>query len=255
MENTNKLLNTVPGKSDFAIKTLLKTTTGTIANAIIHPEMKSIFLKEGYLAGGCIRSLVVGEPINDYDIYFKTEKAANRFRKLFMDGLKGSLHWGPVAKVVDIKLNIPFTDKKVLCLKSDKWFTGITPTAITCDYDEGLLEQSPDVQFIFKYSGSPNYVVGRFDFTNCMAYYDIDTDDLVYLNNMKMHCHRNILVFSPNCFNCLSALWRMTKFQKRGWFISNEEMFKVAKRASMATEEEKKIFFYGKSSYSGSETY
>jgi hypothetical protein len=60
--------------SGYKAKTINKIISEKItdlANSIDDPAIRSIIEKKTIVTGGCIASMLLGEPVNDYDIYFR----------------------------------------------------------------------------------------------------------------------------------------------------------------------------------------
>lgn len=58
-----------------------KLLTGVMNNfleSINSSEVKTIIKEKSYITGGCIPSMLMGEFVNDYDIYFYTNSSAKK---------------------------------------------------------------------------------------------------------------------------------------------------------------------------------
>lgn len=118
---------------DKEIKLHLHSLHNEIVSKASFPELQKMLEKETYFAGGCFKSLVLNEKVNDYDIYFKTEAAAKRFKKIFQ---------------------VDFEPKLV------------TNNAVTIELN------GKTIQFITKFFGQPFQVIRHFDFEHCQNFYN-----------------------------------------------------------------------------------
>ena len=187
---------------DVKLVLFLKTIRDEILDGFINTELKDLVLNTGFITGGCFNSLYHREQVNDYDIYFKTEQAAARFKKIIDKGLKEGE---------------AFTNQKILKLQ----FKHSSDNAIT--FQTFKFGQSIQIQFIIKYSGTPKEVTNRFDFQHAKNYFDFKMSflDVSYLNSHKE------LVFNMEASHPFEAIKRMNKFISKGWSIDDQEIAKM----------------------------
>jgi hypothetical protein len=166
-----------------------------------------------FIAGGAIRDLYCNQPVNDYDIYFKTKKLAKRFTK----------DW------------VNFINYKQFSILA------ITKNAITLQLLSG-----EKVQFITRdvYCGRPDAVIDRFDFTNSMCYYH--NNRLILTVKMRVACEKNLLVYNRECIFPINSIKRLVKFMYRGWGISKWEFVRLLFHSITNVKDYKEV---GNSSY------
>ena len=153
-------------------------------------EKLGTFYQQGYfISGGCIGSLLRGELVNDYDVYFYTQKVGDRIVKLYTEDSSYTSY---------VKLaEAPYRDLQV----GDKI---ITENAVTLK--NGL-------QLITKHYGEPDVIRNTFDFEHCKPYYYPKTDKLYispkqYILNMT----KKLKLTGPDVI-----AYREQKFIDRGW--------------------------------------
>jgi hypothetical protein len=163
-------------------------------------------LSGAYIAGGAITSLFTNSDINDLDIYFPSmqsvvEAVACCYNAEEFVSEEG---WAEVGS---------FT---MHCM-------GSTDKSILFNYN------GQDVQFMhFKYFNSPEAIFDTFDFTCCMAAYDVKNDRFVLHKDFLKHNSQRYLKYNPKtAFPLISAL-RVEKYKDKGYTISRPEMLRVS---------------------------
>lgn len=153
-----------------------------IKNTLISSNDYGFSIKDMFIAGGCIRSILEGEQPKDVDIFFNHNINLDKVRNYFE-------FWGSLK---------PF----------------ITDNAVT------LTIEGMKYQFITTCKGTPLDVVNEFDFTMNMNYFDFETDQL-YIQD-KMAIFDKQLKVNLNCRNKLGTLSRIAKFVNRGYKIPSQ---------------------------------
>ena len=121
-----------------------------------------------YISGGCIGSLLRGETVNDYDVYFYDKAGADRITDLFKYD-PSYTNYVKLAENDNFYREIKVGDKI------------ITENAIT------LIN---GIQLITKHYGDPNTIRGTFDFVHCMPYYRPYFDEL-YISKQQYDLNMN----------------------------------------------------------------
>jgi len=145
----------------------------------------------GFVAGGAVTSIFTSAPINDFDIFFPTVKAANNC--------------------------VAGWDEK----KSEK--PVVTDNAYSFQLDHQRY------QFIKVATGTPEQVIGGFDFTVCMGAVTVD-GDFTFAPDFFQHLAQRRLVFNIGTEFPICALYRTRKYIKRGFELSGIEAIKLALR-------------------------
>lgn len=176
------------------ITTKLDLITDELAKLI----PRDLLERECFFAGGCIRSMVRGEKVNDYDLFVRTPEA-----------------------LVKIKEHL-----ELYCIYNSKNSMGIVRRLID---DELCTAETIEIQLIVCATGSPDHIIGEFDFTNNMNYYDLSNK---YLSVNASTAFPELGV-NPKCRNVLGTLARIPKFVERGYSMpSSQDMVTLGIRAS-----------------------
>lgn len=201
--------------TDFQeIKAYQKQSFDYILDQIEDPNIKGFIANQCYLAGGCIRNFIMGIPVKDLDIYFRTEEGASFFR--------------------DLWIKRKYSSEKIF--KKDINCVADTYNALT--FKDTTNENYIPFQFVIKTGGSPiNVVYDTFDFQNCMGWYDPIKDELdisVMLNSLD----KSELIYNSKSTNPLNSIKRLIKFQKMGFEITERCLFDMFKQSKERTVDE-----------------
>ena len=144
------------------------------------------FKPKCYFAGGCIASLVLEQPVNDYDLWF--EEPAD-----FQD--------------VDSKLPAtPFSGFEKDNVSRSKFATTLN------------LPSGKKIQFVQNRMGPANILVPQFDFKHTHSYYIPGEKLSVDVNFIQSRT----LSFVGSLDHPINTFERMIKFSKRGYYVSFE---------------------------------
>jgi hypothetical protein len=166
-------------------------------------ELAELVKTQTYIAGGCFKSLVLDETVNDWDFWFRNVEAKDKFEKLFH--------------------NAEYTRSSNLTNRDRLRFsklTKITENAFNFNFPK------EKVQFVTTMVGSPSEVVYKFDFLHAQCYYDP--------MNKFLSCPTHFIInkelyFNPKTITPLSSLKRAFKFTKQGWNISDDQLENIVK--------------------------
>lgn len=170
-------------------------------------EFHSDFRKYAYISGSSIHSLINKIEVNDYDFFLSDKDFAKKVHDYYEEELNRivSEYYKDNNGIAYIP-NIPFI---------------LTDNAITFD---------KKYQIVTKYSGTPEEVIGGFDFVHLLNYFD---GQLYTHSGYIYHILDKELVFNPNARSVASSLLRMTKFLARGMTISKETVARMLMKLQM----------------------
>lgn len=153
-----------------------------------------------YVAGGALTSIACNREINDLDIYFPS------FQSL-------------IKVVTEI-----FTQQKDHLLSMEYIVHHMTKKSLLLKNDGDI-----KVQFIhFQFFENVQQIFNTFDFTVCMAAYDLAEDEVVFEDDFMLHNSQRYLKFNPDTAFPIVSLLRAGKYQERGYTISKSEMLRIA---------------------------
>lgn len=167
----------------------LLTKLGQLLSSIPDRTLRDMIYNNCFFAGGCVRDLFTGKKIKDYDVFFKSQLAFDAIL--------------PALKNAAINHNCKFT----VLFESTHTYT------IRVGQDIFQFCKAP-------YTGSPKEVISRFDYTNCMAYYDIASNKIEFDDRFTDAINKKELVYNKDAYNPTVALKRYNSFVDEGWEIS-----------------------------------
>lgn len=148
-------------------------------------------LADCFIAGGAVTSVFTGNPINDIDVYFKSEKA---FQTAVADAYNSSL-----------------------------WCVASSARAVTFS-DNGNI-----VQFMhFDFFPTAEDIFKAFDYTIVMGALDLDSGEFVFHDDFLKHNSQRFLRFNKGTRYPLASATRVLKYQQRGYTIGKGDILKIA---------------------------
>ena len=163
---------------------------------ILHTWAENIFVSREnfYITGGAIASLLNGEAPKDFDVYCRNQTVGEAAHALLITQYQDNI------KDVDEKY------REVGCWK-------IPGKMVT----EKSITMKNNMSFIVMNYGPPDQIKASFDFLHCTPHYDI-AEDKLYISRDQYDSikSKTLLVNNPDRV----TPWRMEKFMKRGWNVS-----------------------------------
>lgn len=147
--------------------------------------------KDCFIAGGSITSIYTNKPINDIDVYPKTEAA--------------------------------FEDLVHLMFESGYFCADVSERAVTFVQGDDI----PIQIMHFDTFETAEKIFECFDFTVCMGAYDVDTKKFVLHDDFLEDCCQRVLRFNPKTRFPYASAWRVNKYKERGYTIGKFENFKI----------------------------
>ena len=172
-------------KTKDMLRTNLKELVG-----IFGPYEKR--MENWYVSGGCIASLLRGETVNDYDVYFKNKETME--------------HVVALVTTPPMLFNVADVDEKY------REVLGKDGKCIT----ENAVTMSNGLQFITRHYGED--IRDTFDFVHCMPMYDIYIDKL-YISEEQYNCCVHKLLVVNEEKNVTAK--RQQKFMDAGYYMQS----------------------------------
>lgn len=213
------------------------------------PVLKEKAAKGTIVTGGCITSMLLGEEVNDFDLYMRNHDTALELAKYYVKKFKAdSKHTTPL-DVLDEDGRIKIIVKSSGIAYVDE--TSVNPENIEETYHEAektSLEKLEDeyhptflttnaitlsnkIQIVLRFYGEPDQIHENYDFVHCTSYYTTWDDKLVLrpeaLETILSKELRYIGSKYPVC-----SMVRVRKFVQRGWKINAGQILKMAMQIS-----------------------
>lgn len=202
-----------------------------------------------FIAGGAISSIISGEKVNDYDIYFTDVDALNSF---ILHVTKEHEHnefgmvWRPnkvyrdnncpsgMVVITDMSgnpiniRNAEYFDKDYMSLQGLNSSTMGTARGDDYFLSENAISFSNGIQVIFRFVGEPEDVVLKnFDFAHCTGYMRHKCDKGLVLPNEMIRANVAKKLIVRGTKYPIDSLQRMKKYISRGYAMEVTELFKL----------------------------
>lgn len=238
--------------------------------ATLPEELQKDAKRDVIVTGGCIASMLLGEQVNDYDVYFKTKETTRKMADHYLaQFISAQVHKNggiPYSMIVEELTDSLSRDRIRINIKS----AGVAGEEQATDYqyfetvpneeragqylDDAFDQQtgpmedeekqkyrpvfissnaitlSDDVQIILRFFGPVEAIHENFDFAHCMNYWTYESGVVVNIESLEALMSKS-LVYNGSLYPVCSV-FRMKKFIQRGWQINAGQMLKMALQIS-----------------------
>jgi hypothetical protein len=179
-------------------------------------EIATLVSYDVMVCGGALTSMSQGDAPNDYDIYFKTNAAAELVARHYC-------HKDIAITSIEDGLNVLIPSTGVLRFPPKTKEMKYYPVIITSN----AISLSDKVQLILRFTGEPEQVFSNFDFIHTHMAYDYGRN--VFFKSIEaLECIRTKTLIYRGSKYPLATIFRIRKFSKRGWDISVGQILKIA---------------------------
>lgn len=178
-------------------------------------DLRRDVLTNCFVTGGSIVSLLLGETVNDYDIYFTKEHVALKVAFHYAEGKAKEVTSDPGTVSIYVR-------SSGIWLNTNEELKPYEPKCITGN----AISLNDKVQLITKFVGTPDKISKNFDFVHCMCYYDPFGDNLVVPADAAVSMLTKELKYRGSLYP-LASIIRTRKFIKRGWSINAGQYLKM----------------------------
>lgn len=202
------------------IKDKIGAWTSHIGNKQLRDEVR----KNVIVSGGCISSMLLDEPVHDYDVYLSDVRTAFKLARYYAD-LTGNQHHS--LELVDNGVRFAAPIAPSIIGKTKEKFSVVTNENMfqPINFSINAITLSSGIQVVIRFCGSVEEIHKTFDFVHSKNYY---TPDNLVLNADSLEAIlAKELRYVGSGFP-LCALFRVNKFLKRGWKISPNELLKIS---------------------------
>lgn len=251
-------------------KNIGKSLKAKLDNWVEHiddPTIKKVVKENAMVSGGALVSLLTNEPVNDYDIYFKTYEACRAVADYYINKWNSKPGLDPFHKVyIDasthdrVRLVIGGAPKvndkgeaeigRGYGMVAEEGETGIddntepytsenqedptkpNPTIVKPPYrprffSTNAISLSDGIQLVIRFTGAIDVIHENFDFEHTKCSYDYNTGN-VNLPPRALECIINKELLYSGSKYPLTSIIRTRKFITRGWHISAGQYVKMA---------------------------
>lgn len=216
-------------------------------------KVRSIARSNTIVTGGSIASMLLGEQVNDYDVYFRTFEAAEAVGTYYVAKFIEATGHPMKLDVADGRIRIVTStghrgetagDVKVLTDPGDieeTYETAETSALEAHDEDKpsyrpvfmstNAITLSNRVQIVLRFYGEPDSIHENYDFVHCTNYWTASDDALVLRPPALEALLSRELKYVGSRYPVCSVM-RLRKFIKRGWSINAGQVLKMMMQIS-----------------------
>lgn len=179
------------------------------------------------LTGGSIANMLLGEPVNDYDVYFKDYDTLLKTVKHYIKDIDDVDTWDETPEYKNkpdkddtrVRICVPSAGARQYAPKEDQRYTVVYLT-------ENAVTLSDDVQIVTRFIGDPEEIHSNYDFVHAMNYWTY-ADGLVLKKDALVSLMTKELRYSGSKYPLCSII-RTRKFIKRGFTVNAGQYLKMA---------------------------
>lgn len=225
--------------------------------------------KDLIVTGGCIASMLMGERVNDYDVYFKTYETTLALAHHYLGQfIAAQVHKnGGIAYDMSVEELTDSIDRKRIRIKIQSagiagetqendyhYFEHVPDEEKAGEYVQDAFDQpkedeteekpkyrpvflssnaitlSDDVQIILRFWGDVEEIHRNFDFIHCQNYWTFNDGVTLNLESVESLMSKT-LVYNGSLYP-ICSIFRMKKFIQRGWQINAGQTLKMALQIS-----------------------
>ncbi|HNX82192.1 MAG TPA: hypothetical protein PKL77_08620 [Candidatus Omnitrophota bacterium] len=221
----------------------LKAKMSKWEESIADERIREIVKENAIVTGGALVSLLTGEEVNDYDVYFKTKEATDAVASYYA-GLWNKAH--PEDSQVVIQENggriTAFIRSTGIAAEDEENPTDETEPDVGESSEEAACEKpayrpryfstnaislSDKIQLVIRFYGSVEEIHTNYDFVHCTCSYDFK-ENKVNLPARALEAIINKELYYTGSKYPLCSIIRTRKFIARGWTINAGQYLKMA---------------------------
>ncbi len=224
---------------------VIKRNHEKFIESIDDPKIKDLIAKNSIVSGGCITSLLLGEPVNDFDYYFTDMKTTELVAEYFIAKFKKQNSKPQSLCKVEVnegRVSILIPSHGVARAHGTEDLSqaeeqgGLPPESSKPDAKQELFRPvyitsnaitlSDKIQLIVRFYGDVAEIHKNFDFVHCTNSWT-SKDGVLALNQPALESILSKNLFYSGSLYPLSSIIRTRKFIKRGWHINAGQYLKM----------------------------
>jgi len=259
------------------IERILNKKFDTLLESIKDESVKKSIKKNTIITGGCIVSMLLKEPVNDYDLYFRNfitaKKVAEYFLEVYKENKKAKGSFVPEMSVCDkggrirVAVGSAGVDSETSDHKDYRFFETLDPGSPEQEgYIENVVEVitkdnkdeedkfrpifltsnaitlSDKIQLILRFYGEPDDIHKNYDFVHCTNYWTSWDKKLILNKESLQSMISRELIYSGSLYPICSVM-RLRKFIERGWTINAGQVFKICYQISKLNLDDPNVLY------------
>jgi len=253
------------GQKKSSIRRHLKAKLEDWFDSITDSALVSAMKRDVIVTGGSICSMLMGDRVNDYDVYFRTKETTRRVAEYYVNLFNErnnttSKYTKPYTPVVrDMKIvNCKGVEEERISIyiksagvvgenqETYRYFEG-WPADEAEEFAESLAKDLNDknqppyrpiflsqnaislsdkVQVVIRFFGEPDEIHNNYDFAHAMCWYTYHNNHLE-LKQEALECMLSRTLIYRGSLYPIASIFRMKKFIERGWRITAGQQLKI----------------------------
>jgi hypothetical protein len=224
-----------------------------------NPEVERIIRDNAIITGGAIVSLLIGEEVHDYDVYFRTKESCLEVAKYYVDKFNKAHDKHAEVKVEEDRIKVfirsegvagnenRITDESEPAMgETEPFIEDPSPQEEKPKYRPVFLSTnaitlSDKIQIVIRFYGDPEEIHKNYDFIHCTCWYSF-LDNCLELPSRALEAIINKELFYIGSRYPLCSIIRTRKFISRGWTINAGQYLKMALQLNELDLKDLKVF-------------
>jgi hypothetical protein len=223
------------------IKKALASKFNAWANSITDESLRKAVMENTIITGGSIVSMLLGEDVNDFDLYFRNYdtclRVAQYYAKFFPSGvqieeLDADGVFGPDSKPekvrvsIRVSLDVAYQGAEEASDESPVAADGKDPVFKPVYMSSNAITLSDKIQIVVRFFGEPEQIHASYDFVHCTCHWKSWDGELVTPVKALTSMMSKELIYVGSKYPLCSII-RIRKFIARKWTISAGQMLKM----------------------------
>jgi len=222
------------------IKAILRKKHNEFVESIKDDNVKELVKKNSVITGGSIVSMLLNEPVNDYDYYFTDKNTARKVAEYYVEEFNKVHKHNAQVKEEDGRIEVYIRSEGVAGdpegHEVDNEEDSVTPVD---DLEEekpkyqpvflstNAISLSGKIQLVMRFYGDADEIHENYDFIHATCYWRSDNGHLSLPRAALEAILTKELIYTGSKYP-LCSIFRAKKFIKRGWYINAGQYLKMA---------------------------
>ena len=217
-------------------------------------EVAKILRENVIITGGAIVSLLTGDDLHDYDIYFRTKEACIKVAEYYANIFNKTHDSHVEIKVEDERVQCFIRSKGVAAEEEESGITDETEPYVESPtindekpkyrpvfFSTNAISLSDKIQLAIRFYGSPEEIHKNYDFVHCTCWYSF-FDNTLELPSRALESIINKELYYIGSKYPVCSIIRSRKFISRGWTINAGQYLKMCLQVSELDLKDLKVF-------------
>ncbi|HPS38548.1 MAG TPA: hypothetical protein PL124_03970 [Candidatus Cloacimonadota bacterium] len=239
----------MPGLPIKVINSSLQKKFNSFVESITDPKVKNMVKENTIITGGCITSMLLGEKVNDYDLYFTNKETCVAVANYYIDkwNSKAGKHGKHPLGKSDIKVIWSEESSRVRIFISSSGVIGDLPVEdaeqpetteeskeeekyVPIYFSSNAITLSGKVQLVVRFYGDAKEIHRNYDFVHVTNYWTPSTGVVTNAKALESILARKLEYMGSLYPVC--SVFRTKKFIQRGWSCNAGQYLKMAMQIS-----------------------